>query len=183
MPLGSGLNAPPSTADIARVIVGPLTDPGPHIGKSYRPTGPRLLAPDEIAAVFAAELGRPVKYRDVPVPLFLKAAKALGLPDFVITQLYWFLQDYQRNAFGLGAPTDAVVEVSGHKPEPFEQIVRDYLSAPGARKRSPGTRLGAVMNLVEAALTRAPHVPTTLPDLPHHALAADSARWRDSHLP
>ena len=181
MPLGDGLNAPPSTADIARVIAGSLTDPEPHVGKSYRPTGPRLLAPDEIAAVFAAELGTPVKYRDVPVPLFLKAAKALGFPDFVITQLFWFLQDYQRNAFGLGAPTDAVLEVSGHKPEPFEQIVRAYLSAPGATKRSSGTRLRAVMNLVKAALARAPHVATTLPDLPHWSLAADSASWRDSH--
>jgi NAD(P)H dehydrogenase (quinone) len=50
MPLGNGLNAPPSNEDIARVIVGALTDPAPHIGKSYRPTGPRLLSPEEIAA-------------------------------------------------------------------------------------------------------------------------------------
>jgi len=53
-----------------------------------KPTGPRLLAPDAIAAVFAAELGRPVRYRDLPVSLFLKGARALGYPDFVIRQLY-----------------------------------------------------------------------------------------------
>src|SRR5215468_3199383 len=53
MPLGQGLNAPPSNEDIARVVVGALTDPAPHVGKRYRPTGPRLLAPDQIAAIFA----------------------------------------------------------------------------------------------------------------------------------
>ena len=142
MPLGDGLNAPPSNADIGRVITGALADPGPHVGKSYRPTGPRLLAPDEIAAFFAAELGRPVRYRDLPVPLFLKGARALGYPDFVITPLYGVLQDYERNAFGMGAPTDAVLEVGGAPPEPFDQIVRGYLAAPAQRRRTAGTGCG-----------------------------------------
>ena len=182
MPLGEGLNAPPSNTDIGRVITGALTDPGPHIGKSYRPTGPRLLAPDEIAAVFAAELGRPVRYRDLPVSLFLKGARALGYPDFVITQLYWFLQDYQRNAFGVGAPTDAVLEVGGAPPEPFDQIVRAYLAAPGQRRRTAGTRLRAALHLGTAAVTRRPQIPTAFPDLPHAAPATESAGWRGSHL-
>jgi uncharacterized protein YbjT (DUF2867 family) len=39
MPLGDGLNAPPSNEDIARVIVSSLVNPAPHIGKTYRPTG------------------------------------------------------------------------------------------------------------------------------------------------
>jgi NAD(P)H dehydrogenase (quinone) len=182
MPLGNGLNAPPSNADIGRVIAGALADPGPHVGKSYRPTGPRLLAPDEIAAVFAAELGRPVKYRDVPVSLFLKSARALGYPDFVITQLYWFLQDYRHNAFGVGAPTDAVLEVGGAPPEPFDQIVRAYLAAPRQRRRTAGTRLRAALHLATAAVTRPPEMPTALPELPNAALATESSDWRHSHL-
>lgn len=182
LPLGNGLNAPPSNADIGRVITGALTNPGPHVGKSYRPTGPRLLAPDEIAAVFAAELGRPVKYRDLPISLFLKGARALGYPDFVIAQLYWFLQDYQHNAFGLGAPTDAVLEVGGAPPEPFDQIVRQYLTSPQSRRRTAGTRLRAGLRLGAAALTRLPRIPTAIPDLPSAALATESAGWRGSHL-
>lgn len=170
MPLGNGLNAPPSNADIGRVITGALTDPGPHVGKSYRPTGPRLLAPEEIAAVFAAELGRPVRYRDLPVSLFLKGVRALGYPDFMITQLYWFVQDYRRNAFGVGAPTDAVLEVGGAPPEPFDQIVRAYLAAPGQRRRTAGTRLRAALHLGAAAVTRLPQIPSALPDLPHAAI-------------
>ena len=36
-------NAPPSVDDIARVAVAALLDPARHAGKSYRPTGPKLL--------------------------------------------------------------------------------------------------------------------------------------------
>ena len=69
------------------MITGALTNPGPHAGKSYRPTGPRLLAPDEIAAVFAAELGRPVRYRDLPVSLFLKGAATRHVPGLPSTSV------------------------------------------------------------------------------------------------
>lgn len=37
--------------------------PAPRIGKVYRPTGPRLLSPDQIAAAFAKVLDRKVTYR------------------------------------------------------------------------------------------------------------------------
>ena len=106
LPLRQGLNAPPSNEDIARVIVACLVNPAPHVGKAYRPTGPRLLSPPEIAEAMGNALGRRVRYQDVPLPMFLKAASSLGISEFVISQLYWFLQDYQRNAFGVGAPTD-----------------------------------------------------------------------------
>ena len=74
LPLGEGLNAPPSNEDIARVIVACLADPAPHIGKAYRPTGPRLMAPSEIAAIIGKAIGRPVRYQNVPLGMFLKAA-------------------------------------------------------------------------------------------------------------
>lgn len=187
MPLGAGLNAPPSTEDIARVIVGALTDPAPHIGRAYRPTGPELLAPEQIAEAFGRALGRPVKYRDAPLSLFLKVAKALGYPDFVTSQLYWFLQDYQNNAFGVGAPTDAVLDVGGKPPEPFEQIAIRYVNAANATRRSVGSRLRAALHLTQALLTPAPDVDAIarragLPVIDHAVLAMDSPQWRTTHL-
>jgi NAD(P)H dehydrogenase (quinone) len=186
MPLGEGLNAPPSNEDIARVIAGVLADPGPHLGKSYRPTGPRLLAPDEIAAAFGQVLGRKVRFQNAPLRLFLKAAKALGYPDFVITQLYWFVQDYQANAFGRGAPTAVVLEVGGSPPEPFEQIARRYVTASSVARRTVGSRLRAALHLTQAVLTRGPDLDAIarrggIPDITHEALAVDSPSWRDSH--
>ena len=188
MPLGDGLNAPPSNEDIARVVVGALSDPGQHIGKSYRPTGPRLLAPDEIAATFGKVLGRKVRYRNASLALFLKVARALGYPDFVIAQLYWFLQDYQRNAFGIGAPTDAVLNVGGTQPESFEQIVRRYVAASPVAKRTSSARALAALHLLRALMTPVPNIDaierrSETPHIPHAALAMDSAGWLASHEP
>jgi NAD(P)H dehydrogenase (quinone) len=70
--LGEGTNAPPSNEGIARVIVGALANPAHHVGKPYRPTGPKLLDPSAIAAAFGKVLGRRVKYQDAPLELFLK---------------------------------------------------------------------------------------------------------------
>jgi NAD(P)H dehydrogenase (quinone) len=186
MPLGEGLNAPPSNQDIARVIVGVLVNPDPHIGKTYRPTGPRLLAPDEIASIFGKVLGRPITYRNAPIKLFLKVAKSLALSDFVIEELYWFLQDYQRNSFGVGAPTDAVLQVGGAPPEDFEQIVRRYVGTSILTKQTAGSTLRAMGNLLRGLLTPAPDPKAIIrrleiPEIAHAVLAADSHGWRGSH--
>jgi uncharacterized protein YbjT (DUF2867 family) len=188
MPLGQGLNAPPSNEDIARVVVGALINPEPHIGRTYRPTGPRLLSPDEIANAIGKALGRDVKYRDAPMSLFLKVGRSLGLSEFVIEELYWFLLDYQRNAFGLGAPTQAVLEVSGVEPEPFEQTAQRYVTQSGFSQRTLGSHATAARGLLSGLLTKTP-VPNSiarrlqLPALNQPSLAAESAQWRTAHAP
>lgn len=187
MPLGQGLNAPPSNEDVARVVVGALINPEPHIGKTYRPTGPRLLSPDEIAAAIGKALRRKVKYQDAPIKLFLKVAKSLGISDFVIEELYWFLVEYQRNAFGVGAPTQAVLEVGGAEPESFEETAKRYVAQSGFSKRTIGSHVTAARNLLSGLLTKAP-VPTSiarrlqLPGPNHPSFAADSVQWRATHL-
>jgi NAD(P)H dehydrogenase (quinone) len=188
MPLGDGLNAPPSNEDIARVVAGALSDPARHAGRTYRPTGPRLLAPQEIAGIIGKVLERPVRYQNAPLKLFMKAARTLPIPDFVIEELNWFLLDYQRNSFGVGAPTTAVLEVGGAVPEDFETIVRRYVAASPAARRSLGARGRALGNLTKALLAKAPD-PTAiaqrleLPTVAHARLAAESSTWLQSHDP
>jgi uncharacterized protein YbjT (DUF2867 family) len=187
MPLGGGLNAPPSNEDIARVIVGALTQPAPHIGKSYRPTGPRLLAPDEIAAIIGKALGRRVVYQDAPLGLFLKVATSLKLSQYIVLQLHAFLRDYQRNSFGLGAPTDDVRAVAGVAPEDFETIARRYVAASPVARKTLGGQLRAVLNVVKALMTPAPDLGVIarrmgLPHVEHATLAADSSLWQSTHL-
>jgi uncharacterized protein YbjT (DUF2867 family) len=183
LPLGEGLNAPPSNEDIARVIVACLADPAPHIGKAYRPTGPRLMAPSEIAGIIGKATGRPVRYQNVPLGMFLKAASALGISEFVISQLYWFLQDYQQNAFGVGAPTTAVEELTGGAPEEFEAIARRYAGASKLAVRGLGGAIREAAGLMTALLARKPNVSRIetrfgLPRIDNFALAADSLEWR-----
>jgi uncharacterized protein YbjT (DUF2867 family) len=187
MPLGDGLNAPPSNEDLGRVIVGLLEKPDLHIGKTYRPTGPKLMSPEEMATVFGKVLGRKVKYQNAPIKLFLKVAKSMGIDDFTIEELYWFLHDYQRNSFGIGAPTTVVQEICGSAPESFETIAKRYVAAQGLDKRSFGSTLMAVHHLVIGLLTPAPNPQAVartmrLPALNHPLLAAESPAWRGSHV-
>ena len=70
LPFGNGLNAPPSNEDIGRVAAGVLADPGPHVGRCYRPTGPELVSPQDVAEILTGVVGRKVKYRDVPLKMF-----------------------------------------------------------------------------------------------------------------
>jgi NAD(P)H dehydrogenase (quinone) len=185
MPLGDGLNAPPSNEDLARVIVGGLVDPAQHAGKTYRPTGPKLLSPQEIAAAFARSFGRTVKYIDAPVGMFSRVAQFMGFPEFVIAQVAWYCRDYQKNAFGVGAPTDAVLAVGGQPPEDFETIVRRYVAASRYAKRNIGSRAKAMLGLMRAMLVRAPDLDAfdrrCAPQVSRAALAADSAGWLSIH--
>lgn len=188
MPLGEGMNAPPSNEDVARVIVGALTHPANYIGKSYRPTGPHLLSPEDIATTFAKILGRPVKYQNAPLPLFLKVAKSLQLSEFVIEQLYWYLQDYQRNVFAIGAPTDAVIDIGGLPPEDFEQIGRRYLAAYGRARRTAANTLHVICNVLTAIVRPTPNLAAisrrlAIPQIKHATLAADSPLWLSTHVP
>lgn len=122
MPLGDGLNPPPSNEDIARVIVGALTNPTPHIGKTYRPTGSKLLSPQEIAAIYAKVLKRPVKYMDISEKMFLKAISAQGIPTFFQSQVRHYAEEYRRNAFGIGGVTDVVEEVGEKNQKILRQL-------------------------------------------------------------
>ena len=188
MPLGEGRNAPPSNEDIGRVAAAVLADPAPHLGKTYRPTGPELLSPAEIADTFTRSLGRPVRYQNASLALFLKVARSLGVSDYVISQLHWFLQDYQRGSFGIGAPTEVVREVGGAAPESFETIVRRYLRGSPHARRTLGSGTRALGGILRAVLTRGPDLDRIaarleLPRLPGATLAADSLRWKSTHVP
>lgn len=129
-PFGLGRNAPPSNADIARVAVGTLMNPETHIGKSYRPTGPKLLSPEDIAGILGNILGRNVKYQDASIGMFIKAARALGFPEFEISQIRYYVEELRHGAHEIGAPTDHVEFVTGQQPESFESIARRYINNP-----------------------------------------------------
>jgi NAD(P)H dehydrogenase (quinone) len=71
VPLGStGRHAPVAAEDQARLIVGILQNPGPHMGKTYPLFGPVELTQPEIAAIVGKVLGKEVKYENVPIEKF-----------------------------------------------------------------------------------------------------------------
>jgi NAD(P)H dehydrogenase (quinone) len=137
---GKSRNAPPSNEDIARVAVAALMDPARHAGKSYRPTGPELLGAEEMAKAIGRAVGRSVRFVPTPTWLFMKAARMAGFPIDLFSGIRYYIDDYERGAFELGAPTTDVLDVTGRPAEDFETIARRY-AAPFRNQRTFGNWL------------------------------------------
>src|ERR1700751_283200 len=178
-------NAPPSVDDIARVAVAALSDPARHAGKSYRPTGPKLLTVTEMASIIGRVVGHKVRHVKTPLWMFYKGAKALGAEPFMLSGLRYWGEDNDRGAFAVGAPHDTVRELTGKDAEDFESIVRRHAALPSARQKFPPRRgvLGRLMMLrllpgfhrvAYDAKQEKPAPPTPRP-------AIDDAGWMASH--
>jgi NAD(P)H dehydrogenase (quinone) len=171
--------------DIARVAVAALLDPARHTGKSYRPTGPKLLSVVEMTTIIGQVVGHKVRHVKTPLWMFYKAAKAQGLEPILLSSLKHYFQDDDRGAFAVGAPEDTVRELTGREAEDFETIARRHAVLPGVR-HSFGARLAALARFMAvpilpgfnpATYDRAQEQP--LPPTPH--LALDDADWTASH--
>jgi NAD(P)H dehydrogenase (quinone) len=136
---GNSRNAPPSNEDIARVAVAALMDPARHAGKSYRPTGPELLSGEEMANAVGRAVGRSVRFVPTPAWLFMKAARMSGYPIDLFSGIRYYIDDHERGAFELGAPTTDVFDVTGRPAEDFETIARRY-AEPFRNQRTFGNR-------------------------------------------
>jgi NAD(P)H dehydrogenase (quinone) len=184
-PFGQGLNAPPSSEDIGRVAAAVLANPDGRIGKTFRPTGPALISPQDVAAAMGKALGRPVRYVASTLKQFSKAATALGVPSFEVASVRHYLQELAGGTFAIGAPTDHVEMLTGRPAEDIETIAHRYIShpeliAPGVRA---GTKLGAFLFLARMLFTRAPDFDRwerehLLPSLNHPLLAHENPAWR-----
>jgi len=75
-----GLNAPPSEDDQGRVVANILKNPTPHIGKTYRPTGPKLISFVDVANIFGEILGKEVKVTEVSKSRYLKSLNSMDAP-------------------------------------------------------------------------------------------------------
>lgn len=184
LPFGEGLNAPPSNEDIASVAAAVLERPAAHIGKNYRPTGPRLLSGHDVADVFGRILGRKVRHQDVPIWMFTKAAKALGFSNFEIAQIRHYAEEVRGGAYAISAPTDHVEQVCGRPAESFEITARRYIERPELvfPHFKVGTIFGALSLMLRTMLTRAPELDRWesergYPLLAEPVLAPDSQEW------
>ena len=187
LPFGDGKNAPPSNEDIALVAATVLMNPAPHLGKSYRPTGPKLLSPQDIAGIFGKILDRKVKYQDVSLPSFTKAARAQGISPFEISQIAYYADDLRNGSFAIGAPTSHFEEVTGKPAEDFESTARRYFSNPALidpRLKVPGLlgTLGFVtkMLMTPALYTDAFQRERGIPMLDKPVPAYENPEWRAS---
>jgi NAD(P)H dehydrogenase (quinone) len=142
-PLGNrGRHAPVAAEDQARVIVGILQDPAPHIGKTYPLFGPVELTQPEIAAIVGKVLGREVKYEYVPIEKFAElrgghsnqppqntsasfyndpASTSGSGKSYVIQHLKEVAIDHDNGIFA--GTNNYIAEIGGHQPMTVEEFV------------------------------------------------------------
>src|ERR1700757_2051508 len=78
LPLGNSKTSPISAVDVANAVSVILEDPAPHIGKIYNLTGLESTVLEQAARVFSEALGRPIRYRNVPVAPWSDKLRELG---------------------------------------------------------------------------------------------------------
>lgn len=191
MPLGDGnvkKNAPPSNNDIAATVVAALIDPQAHAGNSYRPTGPELLSPNEIATIMGEVLGRKVKYQDMPESMVMKALVSQGYPATMVAQLIIYAEEYRRGTFAVNAPNNVVRELTGQDAEDFETITRRIVEERPEARQTFGNKLKAIRDFLKIPFTfgtnpqaverRAEHVLLKSP-----TFNRDSRSWVETHDP
>jgi len=149
---GDSRNAPPSNEDIARVAIAALKDPAQHAGKSYRPTGPKLLGARDMAEAIGRAVRRSVTAVPTPTWLFMKAARLGGIPINLLSGIRYYIEDHKRGAFELGAPTTDVLDVTGQPAEDFETIARRYASLP-RNQPTPGNYIQELAQFLVAPLS------------------------------
>ena len=116
------------------MVVEAMKDPARHAGKTYRPTGPKLLGAEDIAQIIARVVGRKIRLLPTPTWMFMKTARLAGLPLDLISNLRYYIDDHKSGVFELGAPTSDVLDVTGQAPEDFETIARRYAMLPQNRR-------------------------------------------------
>ena len=123
LPYGSEKHAPVAAADIARVVVGLVTDPVPYVGQRLIVTGPRNMSLSQMAEVLSTELGRPVEYVDLPVEVWGQALGGIpGMTPFSVTHLQAVAVDHQNGIFS--AETDVVERIGGAKPQSLPEFIQ-----------------------------------------------------------
>jgi len=184
---GNSRNAPPSNEDIARVAVALLLDPERYVGKSYRPTGPKLMSGYDMTEVIRKVLGSPVLAINLPWWMFERAARLQGVSAFELSSLRYYLEDHKQGAFEFGAPTNVVQELTGQPAEDFETTVRRYAALPFAR-RTLANRLRAFGQFNLVPLTPGYNLDLfesrqyhPQPPVPQFVMSSD--RWRAEHAP
>ncbi|PXW98864.1 NmrA family NAD(P)-binding protein [Mycolicibacterium moriokaense] len=133
LPYGQGRHAPIAGEDIARVAVGILTDPDPHRGRTYVPTGPASLTMAEQASVFTDVLGRQTEYVEISVQAWREILSRIPVvTPYLIEHLARVAESHQHGEFD--AVTDVVETIGGASPKSLEMFIRQTQTTLGAQR-------------------------------------------------
>jgi uncharacterized protein YbjT (DUF2867 family) len=121
LPMGRGKTSPISAADVARAVAAILDDPAPHIGHIYDLTGPESADLDHYARVFSEALGRPIRYRDVPLPEWTEGLRQAGFAEHLVKHLSAMAELTKQGRYD--RMTDTLGKLTGEAPMSMRDFV------------------------------------------------------------
>jgi uncharacterized protein YbjT (DUF2867 family) len=122
LPLGAGRTSPVSAVDVARAVAAILENPAPHIGQIYNLTGPESADLEQYAQIFTEALGRPIRYRDVPLAGWSEKLRQLGLPAHLVSHLSVMSELNKDGRYD--RMTDDLFKLTGEKPTSMRDFVK-----------------------------------------------------------
>src|SRR6202048_2121059 len=133
LPFGGGKTSPISAVDVARAVAVILDDLAPHIGQIYDLTGPESADLDHFARVFSEALGRPIQYRDVPLPAWSEGLRQARYPEHVVRHLSAMAELTRQGRYD--RMTDTLCKLTGEAPTNMRDFVK--LHAAEFKQRGP----------------------------------------------
>jgi len=126
LPLGDSKTSPISAVDVANAVSVILEDPAPRIGKVYNLTGLESTDLEQAARVFSEALGRPIRYRNVPVAPWSDKLRELGIPAHVVSHLAVMADLHVQGRYD--RMTNDLFELTGRKPTSMYDFVRLHIA-------------------------------------------------------
>jgi uncharacterized protein YbjT (DUF2867 family) len=114
LPLGKSKTSPISAVDVANAVSVIRENPAPHIGKIYNLTGLESMDLEQVARVFSKALGRPIRYRDVPVAPWADKLRELGIPAHTVNHLAVMADLHAQGRYD--RMTNDLFQLTGRKP-------------------------------------------------------------------
>ena len=184
---GDGRAAPVSNEDMGRAAAVLLAEgPTKHAGRSYQPTGPKLLSGREMAAIIARVVGHRVLPVDLPIWMLGKVAQQQGIDPYLISVLRHYMKEMKQGTFSFeGGVTNVVKELTGTPAETFETTARRYAELPFARQ-TLANRLKALIKFSVVPLYPGYNFDKwdrkmRLPAPSKATLSIDDVLWREVH--
>jgi uncharacterized protein YbjT (DUF2867 family) len=122
LPFGGGKTSPISAVDVARAAAVILGDPAPHIGQIYDLTGSESADMNHYASVFSEALGRPIRYRDVPLPAWSEGLRQMKFPEHVVRHLSAMAELTKQGRYD--RMTDVLYKLTGKAPMNMHDFVK-----------------------------------------------------------
>ena len=124
LPMGAGKTSPISSIDVARAVVAILDAPAPHIGRIYNLTGPESVDLGHYARAFSEALGRPIRYRDVPLAGWSEKLLAAGVPAHIVRHMGVMTELNKQGRYD--RLTDDFFKLTGEMPTSMHDFVKRH---------------------------------------------------------